>query len=134
MLAMTLRPSPTTAGRESNAPLSRTSWATARDAELPEPMAMPMSESFRASTSLTPSPVMATTCPRFCRAATIFRFWCGLIRPNTVCDSRASANSCGSSGRLPPSIARSAPDMPARRAIADTVAGWSPEMTLACTP
>jgi hypothetical protein len=61
MLLMTRRPSATTAGRVANDPSSRTSCATAREAELPEPMAIPISASFRASTSLTPSPVIATT-------------------------------------------------------------------------
>ena len=38
-------------------------------------MAMPMSASLSASTSLTPSPVMATTWPRDCSAPTMARFW-----------------------------------------------------------
>ena len=45
---------------------------------------MPQSASFRARTSLTPSPVMATVWPALCRARTILRFWFGTTRPKTV--------------------------------------------------
>ena len=83
MLLMTRRPSATTRGRVENRSSRRTNWATARDAELPEPMAIPMSASLRARTSLTPSPVMATVRPRACRARTMARFWWGVTRPNT---------------------------------------------------
>ena len=44
---------------------------------------MPMSASLSASASLTPSPVIATTWPFDCSAATIARFCCGVTRPNT---------------------------------------------------
>ncbi len=50
-------------------------------------MATPMSASLRASVSLTPSPVMATACPRACSACTMARFWCGVTRPNTAWSS-----------------------------------------------
>lgn len=36
-----------------------------------EPIAIPMSAFFNATTSLTPSPVIATTSPRFCNALKI---------------------------------------------------------------
>ena len=39
---------------------------------------MPRSACFRAGTSLTPSPVMATTWPLVWRASTTARFWSGL--------------------------------------------------------
>ena len=52
-----------------------------------------------ASTSLTPSPVIDTVCPRPCRARTIACFCCGPTRPNTPVASTRSASSSGSSGR-----------------------------------
>ena len=64
MLAMTRRPSATTVGSTAKRLSSSTNWATARVAGAPLPMATPMSASLSASTSLTPSPVMATTCDR----------------------------------------------------------------------
>ena len=70
-----------------------TSWATPRVASLPDAIATPQLASFSASTSLTPSPVIATMWPRDCSAPTIDRFWCGVTRPNTVLASTASANS-----------------------------------------
>ena len=51
--------------------------ATDRAAELLEPIATPISASLRASTSLTPSPVIATVLWRDCSALTIARFWSG---------------------------------------------------------
>ena len=134
MLLMTLRPSASTRGRVANRLSSSTNWATARLAEDPLPMAIPMSASLRASTSLTPSPVMATVRPRACRAATMARFWCGLTRPNTEAPSTASAKASPPSGSSRASIPTAAPGTPARRATAATVAGWSPEMTLSSTP
>ena len=133
-LLMTRRPSASTLGSVENLSSSRTSWATARDAELPDPMAMPMSASLRASTSFTPSPVMATVWPRACRASIMARFWWGVTRPNTAPAATASDRASGSSGRSLASTHRSAPGTPARRATAATVAGWSPEITLRLTP
>ena len=63
-------------------------------------IATPQSASFNASTSLTPSPVIATVCPRDWSAWTIDRFWCGVTRPNTVLASTASANASSSSGGI----------------------------------
>ena len=45
---------------------------------------MPQSASLRASTSFTPSPVMATVWPCLLRAWTNFRFWLGVTRPGGV--------------------------------------------------
>ena len=84
MFAITRRPSATTSGRCENLPSSRTSCATARVAADPLPMATPISASLSAIASLTPSPVMATTCPRLCSAATTARFCCGVTRPKTL--------------------------------------------------
>ena len=83
MLPSTRRPSATTGGSESKVESSSTSWATARVASLPEPIATPMSASFSASASFTPSPVMATVWPCDCSACTISRFCCGVTRPKT---------------------------------------------------
>ena len=83
MLPSTRRPSATTCGSASKFESRSTSCATARVASLPEPIAMPMSASFSASASLTPSPVMPTVWPRERSALTIARFCCGVTRPNT---------------------------------------------------
>ena len=129
---MTRRPSATAFGSVANRLSSSTSWATARVAELPVPIAMPMSASFRARTSLTPSPVMATTWPRACIALTIARFCCGVTRPNTVEASSTTPSRSESSGKVLASTGSSS-QSPARRATAATVAGWSPEITLIVT-
>ena len=68
-------------------------------------MAMPMSASLRASTSFTPSPVMATVWPAACRARTIWRFWSGWTRPNTLWVSSASRRPASSVGRSRASMA-----------------------------
>ena len=57
-----------------------------------------MSASFSASTSFTPSPVIATTCPRDWSASTIARFCCGVTRPKIACVSSTSASSSPPSG------------------------------------
>ena len=99
---------------------------------------MPMSASLRASTSFTPSPVIATVRPRDCRALTMACFWWGVTRPNTAGPElprvRASASASSPSGRVRASMPSSAPGIPARRATAATVAGWSPEMTFRSRP
>ena len=96
-------------------------------------MAMPRSASLRASTSLTPSPVMATTWPREPRASTMARFWWGTTRLNTA--------GLHQPGQLGPVLGQgrastgwSAPAMPTWPAMAPTVRGWSPETTLTWTP
>ena len=71
MLAMTRRPSPTTPGSVANEPSMRTSWATEREAGASGADGDTDVASLRASTSLTPSPVIATTWPLDCRALTI---------------------------------------------------------------
>ena len=123
MLPSTRRPSPTTEGRASNVESSSTSCATARVAELPEPIATPMSASFSASTSFTPSPVIATTCPRDWSASTIARFCCGVTLPKIACVSSTSASSRPPSGSAFASNGASAPGRPTRRATAATVCG-----------
>lgn len=81
----------TTAGRPEKSDSSSTSWATWLAAWAPDAMAIPQSASFRASTSFTPSPVIATVWPSACNAFTNLRFWAGVTRPNTVQVRTASA-------------------------------------------
>ena len=73
-LLMTLRPSLTTIGSVAKASLVSTRSAADRVAALPEPIAIPRSASLSANTSLTPSPVMATTWPSAWSAWTIACF------------------------------------------------------------
>ena len=68
MLLMTRRPSATTEGMEEKSEFMRTRSEIWAATSLPEAMATLQSASFRASTSLTPSPVMATVCLLLCRA------------------------------------------------------------------
>ena len=95
-LPITRRPSASTDGMCENLPSSSTSWATALVACAPLPMATPMSASLSASASLTPSPVIATTCPLRCSACTSVRFCSGETRPKTVVFSAISRSSSGS--------------------------------------
>ena len=132
MLAMTRRPSASIGGTAENVPSSRTARATARLAWLPDPMAMPRSACLSAGTSLTPSPTMATTCPRACSAFTPASFWPGFTRPSTL-DSSSASPTC-SSVRLYPSSAGPSAGIPARSAIAATDPGASPDITLIVTP
>ncbi len=133
MLPMTRRPSATTEGRVAKLLFSSTIWATARVASEPEPIATPMSASFSASTSLTPSPVIATVCPRVWSAATMSRFCCGVTRPKTAFRSISVAMSSRSSGSRRASTACSAPGIPSFWATAPTETALSPEMTFAAT-
>ena len=130
---MTRRPSRTTLGMAEKSDRSSTIWATWLAAWLPEAMAMPQSASFRASTSLTPSPVMATVWPWPFNASTSRRFISGVTRPKTT-QSRAAFSTASSVSRAEASTHRSAPSIPARWATAATVTGLSPEMTRMETP
>ena len=107
---------------------SNTIWATAREAGLPEPIATPMSASLRASTSLTPSPVIATVWSRDCRACTMARFWSGRTRPKVVYSSMVSASASGSVGSSRASMV--SPCRPSEPATAPTDTALSPEITL----
>ena len=82
-LLMDRLPSATTAGIEAKSLSTKTISATLRAASEPAAMATEQSASLSASTSLTPSPVMATVCPRFFNATTSSRFCCGVTRPKT---------------------------------------------------
>ena len=127
------RPSRTTCGMEAKFESKSTSWETFRAASLPEAIATLQSASFSASTSLTPSPVIATVCFFFCRACTICFFCWGDTRPNTAYRSTASSMSSWVC-RVVASTYRSASGSSTRLAMVDTVMGLSPEMTLRVTP
>ena len=74
ILFTTLRPSITTDGILEKSLSKRTSCATCDAASLPDAIAILQSASFNASTSLTPSPVMATVLPCAFSASTNFNF------------------------------------------------------------
>ena len=82
-LLMERRPSATTAGIEAKSLSTSTISATLRAASEPAAMATEQSASLSASTSLTPSPVMATVWSRRLSACTSSRFCCGVTRPKT---------------------------------------------------
>lgn len=126
-----MRPSATTDGSVAKLLFSSTICATARVASEPDPIATPMSASFSARTSLTPSPVIATVCPRDCSAPTMSRFCCGVTRPNTVPSSSACPMPARSAGSRRASTVR--PSSPSFAATAPTDTALSPEMTLAWT-
>ena len=130
MLAMTRRPSATTPGNVAKRLSSSTSSATDFAADVPEPMAIPRSASLSASVSLTPSPVIATTSPWLWAALTSLRLTSGVTRPNTAMPPASAANPVPSVSMSRASIQWSADGMPQRPAIADTVRGLSPEITL----
>ena len=133
MLLMTRRPSCTTLGMDEKSEFSSTISETWQATSLPEAIATAQSADFRAKTSLTPSPVMATVRPAAFMASTSIRFCFGVTRPKTVYCSAAALTSAGVV-RVRASTAFSASGMPARMATLATVAGLSPEMTLTCTP
>ena len=133
MLPITRRPSATTRGNAENLFVSSTSCATLRVAGAPEPMATPMSAFFSASTSLTPSPVMATVRFWRCSDSTICCFCSGLTRPKTF--PRLISASKASSSRpfnVRASTATSSRSV-ALRATAATESELSPEITLMST-
>ena len=89
MLFTTRRPSATTDGILEKSESKSTSCATLEAASLPEAIATLQSASLSASTSFTPSPVMATVFLCSFSACTSIRFWLGVTRPNTVYSSTA---------------------------------------------
>ncbi len=93
MLLMTRRPSATTSGMEEKSEFISTRSEIWAATSLPEAIAMEQSASLRASTSLTPSPVMATVCPAFCRAWMSSFFWLGFTLPKTLYSWQAASTS-----------------------------------------
>lgn len=94
------------------------------------PMATPTSARLRAGASFTPSPVMATTSPAFCRASTILSFCSGLTRAKTSTFKSSSSESASSSSP----VATTSAGIPTLRAMARAVAGWSPVTITTRTP
>ncbi len=96
-------------------------------------MATPMSASLSASTSLTPSPVMATVWPSACRAWTMARFWSGATRPKIDAAAIRSDSAAVSSGSVRASTGWSAPAIPSVLATAATDTALSPDMIFSST-
>ena len=132
-LLMERRPSATTSGMWLKSLSASTISDTLRAAAEPEAIETEQSASRSASTSFTPSPVMATVRPSRCRAQTSSRFCCGVTRPKTRYFAAASSSFCGVSS-VEASTMRSARGTPASRAMAETVRGSSPEITRSSTP
>ena len=99
-------------------------------------MAQPMSAAFRAGASFTPSPVMATTWPRFCKALTMRVLCSGATRAKT--DVRSAARSSSSwlirSSSAPVRILSPGRLRSRARATAAAVALWSPVIITGRTP
>ena len=89
-LLIVLLPSATTSGREAKLESSNTNWLTFLAASEPLAIAMEQSAHFKAKTSLTPSPVIATVCPWLCKALISIFFCSGVTRPKTSYFSTAS--------------------------------------------
>ena len=92
-LLMLRLPSATTFGIDAKLLSSKTRLETFFAASLPEAMATEQSASFRARTSFTPSPVIATVCFFFLSDLTSNSFWSGVTLPNIVYLSAASMTS-----------------------------------------
>ena len=93
ILLTTRLPSNTTDGILAKSESKRTICAALDAASLPDAIAILQSASFNASTSLTPSPVMATTLPAFLSAKRSFFFCSGDTLPNTVYTGAAFSSS-----------------------------------------
>ena len=132
--AMIRRPSVRAGGSAANESSSSTMSATSRVTELPVRIATPTCARLSARASLTPSPIIATWCPRRRSDATICSFCSGAIRPKTavgvhglvegVGRPRAGERRPGDRGRVEPGAAGEGGDG----------AGSSPERTLTATP
>ena len=133
ILLMTRRPSFTICGSDAKSEFNNTRLAVFFAASLPDAIAMLTSASLSASTSFTPSPVIATVRPFCFRSLTICCFCFGVTRPKTEYFKMASSIS-SSVWIVVASIYLSASFNPARAAIAATVTGSSPEITFKSTP
>ena len=105
----------------------------------PRPIAIPMSAVRNAGASLTPSPVMATTCPPACSASTSRSFSSGDTRANTPVPATAAEYSASgiSVSSAPVTTRRSAGgrwSSPSSVAMADAVVAWSPVIILTSMP
>ena len=131
MLLIVLLPSATTCGKASKLSFNKTSWETLRAAS--EPLAIEIAQSlfFKANTSFTPSPVMATVLPLSCKISIIHFFCFGVTLPKTSYFWTTFSNS--SLFKLPMSIPETFFN-PTFFAIFKTVETLSPEMILTITP
>ena len=102
-------------------------------ASLPAAMAIPQSASFKARTSLTPSPTIPVTFPSASRAFTMACFFSGETRPKTVYFPISSLSFSSSSGNVLASTYRAASGRPARLPTTETVRGLSPDNILIST-
>ncbi len=104
------------------------------------PIATPMSACLRAGASFTPSPVIATTCPRACRAFTRRSFCSGATRAKTAVRSATSGRSSSEIfSRSRPDRASSVPFSPHPfrpicKATARAVTRWSPVIIFTAMP
>ena len=110
------------------------------------PMAMPTSARFKAKASLTPSPVMATTYPCFCRLSKIFNFvWgvnlaktetCLIVESNSFSSSSSSSFPVRTEGYLSVvlNFSSSCSIRPIFSAMAKAVSLWSPVFIITRMP
>ena len=131
------RPSSTAATRVAKLSSRRMTSEASLVTSVPEtPMATPMSASFTAGASLTPSPVMAVMCPRRLKARTIFSLSLGLTRAKTVVSSMTRSSSASLMAESSPPERTRSPgrQMPVSRAMAQAVALWSPVIITVLIP
>ena len=141
-LSKTFRPSSTAASIEAKLSSVRIMSAAPLETSVPVmPMATPMSACLSAGASFTPSPVMATMCPRLCSARTSRSFCSGATRANTAVRSAVSASwSSGICSSSWPVMARSCsslpwpPRRPSCPAMATAVPLWSPVIIFTSMP
>ena len=128
ILAKLMRPCSIDLTMEWNPLSKRIKSATSRATSVPELTATPMSASFNAGASLTPSPTMATISPRLCKAATIRSLSLGETRANTdtVLIRSARAESDRASMSLPSKTDDPCASRPIFLATATAVSRWSP--------
>ena len=113
---------------------ARTTSAASFDTSVPVmPMATPTSACLSDGASLTPSPVIAVTCPRPCSDFTMRSLCSGDTRANTPMPSTRSVSwsSLHSSSVAPVTVS---PRMPSSPAIAVAVVGWSPVIIFTAMP
>ncbi len=123
------RPSCTAATIVRKLSSSRIIFAASLETSVPViPIATPISAAFRAGASFTPSPVIAVTCPRFCKVFTIRNLCVGETRAKTeICSiSSSSSWSLIFSSSMPVMACPFELVIPSSRAMCIAVRGWSP--------
>ena len=136
MLSRSIRPSLIASTMVSNRSSSSTRSDASLAISLPLPIATPISALFNATASLTPSPVIATTCPCRCKAFITRCLSIGVARAITVVLLSTSINSlsvifCTSS--LVSSVS-SVSIMPTSLATDFAVSKWSPVIKITLIP